>query len=207
MKRYIVGLVIAILPLLASADPSANYYHVREVHDGDSCKLYDPRDGVVFNVRLQGVDAPEIAPPPGVSRVRISPSDLSQPYAIESRNALASMVKDKYVSVDCSWGWSFNRRVCRLYLEGMNQTPLQDVGERLVLEGYAYAVDPIYEPPQAVAMAHHYGIWGLPHQEKPTEYRRRMREFQKAYTRSLELKPTRNLLHPWWNLSRIPKSD
>lgn len=103
LKR--LGLLALFVGLLLStaaaqsvpAPPTTKSYYgtVTDVHDGDSLTVVggSKKHPTTHKVRLEGIDAPEVAPPPGCKH------GPGQPYGEEAAASLAEMVLDKRVHV------------------------------------------------------------------------------------------------------------
>ncbi len=123
---------------------------VKSCHDGDTCKFKVQNN--TLNVRLSGIDAPEI----------------NQPLGKESRNFLFKLLDGQKVELNCK-GMSHKRQVCTVYANGA------DVGIEMVKNGYAYdAVQyskGFYTPYQEQAALKKVGVWALKNQQSPYCYR------------------------------------
>ncbi len=82
-------------------------------HDGDTCKA--EVKGRTVNVRLAGIDAPEI----------------EQAEWLAAKNFLESKILKKTLEFNCN-GKSYDRIVCYLTLEGL------DINEEMVRSGFAF---------------------------------------------------------------------
>lgn len=162
---------IAALLVLLSVVASADAETVCSVYDGDTLRLCSGR-----TVRLLGVDAPEVKPPPG-TRARRS-LDKRQPYATTARDELRRLVLHRPVGLACDGTQTHKRQVCRVLVQGV------DVGERLIWLGLAYHerrytsgdLTRRYRAAQWVALQGKRGVWRLPQGgERPWNYRRRLR--------------------------------
>lgn len=122
--------------LLAFASPAMAERFV-SCHDGDTCTLESG-----LRVRFAGIDAPE----------------MGQPFALESRDYLSLMVIGRESRLVCS-GWSYKRRVCDVFVNGM------DVQKELVGWGLAYDYVKYsagqYQNAQAFAQKMGRGVWSL----------------------------------------------
>ncbi len=130
MKK--IALLLGISMVLASP---AMAERLVSCHDGDTCTLEDG-----LRVRLSGIDAPEIG----------------QPFAAEARDYLSRMVVGRESTLECS-GWSYKRRVCDVFVNGM------DVQKELVGWGLAYDYAKYsggkYQNAQTFAQKMRRGVW------------------------------------------------
>jgi len=99
-------LLLSILVVMAT--PPVNAEHICSVHDGDTFTICDGR-----RVRVAGIDAPEI----------------DQPFGIESRNYLRSLIQDQDVKLECDGSKSYSRIVC---------TPYVSIESLMVRAGFAF---------------------------------------------------------------------
>lgn len=86
---------------------------VQKCHDGDTCRILVGNK--VAKVRFAGIDCPE----------------LSQKYGKDARNFTESLIKNKYVNLECD-GKSFDRITCTVFLGDKN------VNEMIAQHGWAY---------------------------------------------------------------------
>jgi endonuclease YncB( thermonuclease family) len=124
------------------------------VADGDSLTL--DSDGVIHEVRLSGIDAPE----------------LKQDQGRAAKAALAAMVQGKWVTFTDSGQDSYHRNLVRLYVDGM------DVNLQLVMQGFAwhyhaYSKDPALAAAEQEAKMHRRGLWSQANPVPPWNWRRR----------------------------------
>jgi endonuclease YncB( thermonuclease family) len=141
------ALVILLGLLMALASPAMAERFV-SCHDGDTCTLEDG-----LSIRFAGIDAPEIG----------------QPFAKESRDYLSRMLVGRESTLGCS-GWSYKRRVCDVFVNGM------DVQKELVGWGLAYDYAKYsggkYLNAQAFAQKMRRGVWVAPEGGiRPWDYR------------------------------------
>jgi endonuclease YncB( thermonuclease family) len=134
-------------------------------HDGDTCRL-KIENGLWLNVRLAGIDAPEVA------GGRKKPG---QPFGNESRDFLNQQIKAKTVTVRQTDLDPFNRPVVELLTaDGTN------INRQMIRTGYAEAyrgktrrldISP-YLADEAVAKSSKAGIWGLKDYVSPGAFRK-----------------------------------
>lgn len=128
------------------------------VVDGDTAQFL--KDGVVTNVRLDGIDAPELA----------------QNFGEEAKAALSAYVLGKNVLLDKRSTDKYGRIVARLYYPGPH-----DASQSMVFSGYAWWFRE-YAPDdrrlmewEGQARAERRGLWGRPPIEAPWDWRAAMR--------------------------------
>jgi|GEM_PF-1727718 len=148
-------------------------------HDGDTCTGKTP-EGLLIQLRLLGLDAPEVAPPGSFRRRRSSPP---QPYALSSRDELCRRVVGRILPVEIR-GSDPYRRYLAIVWDGTRPSGVS-INESLIREGYAFAYRAKFvdsdirrwaESAELGAQRDRRGLWGT--QEKPlnpSEYRRLMR--------------------------------
>jgi endonuclease YncB( thermonuclease family) len=145
---------------------------VVSVHDGDTLKT-----DTNISVRLFGIDAPELHPPPG-TRALLS-EDASQPFSAEAQTALSNWVLGKSVILECQHGRSHKRQVCTVSLENGEDVAANLIGLGLAVEDPHFSNR--YQSIQTKAIAKGLGLWGLANGgERPWDYRRRLRLRAKA---------------------------
>lgn len=131
----------------------AALHRVVHVKDGDSLTLES--DGVIHEVRLSGIDAPE----------------LSQDHGHAAKAALAEMVRGKRVAFTDSGQDSYHRNLVHLYVDGV------DVNMHMVIRGLAwhyraYSQDPRLAAAEQDARAHRRGLWSQRDPVPPWAWRR-----------------------------------
>lgn len=133
-------------------------------HDGDTCRI-KINDSIWLNVRLAGVDAPEIA---GFKK-----KDISQPLGVESRDFLNILLKDKTVSLRQIDLDIYNRPVVEIFFEKqLVNTLLLEKGLSEVYQGKTKRLDkPQYISSEEKAKKAKIGIWGLKDYTSPKEFR------------------------------------
>ena len=173
-KRFqaLLGYVLVVLacsgPALAAA-PSSSYTPftatgtVVSNHDGDTFKLQTPDRGIL-TVRFSGMDTPE----------------TGQAFWKSARRALARLVKDQQVTVNC-YKKSHDREVCRVFAGPVNRE--QDVGLEMVSLGMAWhafqfaheqteAEREAYKAAEEKARLRKVGLWSEPDPMAPWECRK-----------------------------------
>jgi endonuclease YncB( thermonuclease family) len=132
--------------------PAARTWRVVGVYDGDSLTCLD-EGSQQQKVRLAGIDAPE----------------SGQPFAKESRDALAALVFGRTVEVVDEGRDPTGRVVARVSANG------SDVARQLVASGNAWCApsntDPALVAAQSAAQAARLGIWSQATPTAPWDYR------------------------------------
>ncbi|HXD42999.1 MAG TPA: thermonuclease family protein [Ramlibacter sp.] len=129
---------------------------VTHVTDGDSLWVRPASGGAPRQIRLQGIDAPEIC----------------QAFGVASRNALAAHVLHRRVAVASRARDGYQRVLGRVSVNG------EDLGAWLVSRGlawsdrYRHRPGP-YEPQEARARAARLGLWADGTPLLPREFRKR----------------------------------
>lgn len=149
--------VAAILAVSAWANAQAETYeNVRSLYvaDGDTVKMAFS-DGREAWVRLSEIDAPE----------------KGQPYGLESKAALASLLNARAVTLQVQGTDQYGRVLATLYVDG------RTINDELVREGAAwvygrYAKRPILYSIQDEAKKGRYGLWSDPAPIEPWIWRR-----------------------------------
>ncbi len=149
--------VLLLLALLAGLPASARPLHgvVSHVTDGDTLWVRPAGDRAPVQVRMQGLDAPEIC----------------QAFGTQARDALAARVLHRTLRVSTRARDRYQRSVGSVSLEG------QDVGAWLVQRGYAWSAryrgrPGPYAEEEAQARQGRIGLWAASAVE-PRNFRRR----------------------------------
>lgn len=116
MKRFAAVVVLFAWGVAMAASPAALQGTVSEVYDGDTV-LVNPVSGAPFQVRLVGIDAPE----------------MCQSWGPESKAALKEWVLDRLVTITPAGRAEKGRIGGTLHLEGAN------INSRMVEEGHAWS--------------------------------------------------------------------
>jgi micrococcal nuclease len=129
---------------------------VTHVTDGDSLWIRPDGGGPAREVRLQGIDAPEIC----------------QAFGPQSREALAARVLNRTVMVSSRARDSYQRTLARVSTGG------QDLNGWLVTNGYAWSYHSRrnagpYAAEEARAREARRGLWSQPGAIEPREFRKR----------------------------------
>jgi endonuclease YncB( thermonuclease family) len=129
---------------------------VTACHDGDTCTAIATKDGARIQVRLHGVDAPE----------------LDQPFGTQARTMMSALVIGRHVDLHPA-GHNHDRLVADVVLrDGRNVAAL------LVTEGAAWVdarhnTDPTAPTRQAAAQQARRGLWRDASAVPPWEWRER----------------------------------
>lgn len=156
MRALFVFLTAFLLALPTTAQRRDFTGTVTHVSDGDTLYVRPAGGGAPVAVRLQGIDAPEAC----------------QPFGAQARQALASRVLHKPVSVDVRGRDDYQRTLARVTLHG------QDVGAWLVFTGHAWSyryranAGP-YSQLEAQARQARRGLWAASGPMEPRQFRKR----------------------------------
>lgn len=155
-------MLFRVLLCLAHLVPAAHATNARtfratvtHVTDGDTVWVRPSWGGSALQVRLQGLDAPEIC----------------QRWGLQARSALQSRLLHQPVVVQARGRDDYGRTVARLLWTG------QDVGRSLVSSGLAWSYRSSrsagpYADLQAQARAGRRGLWSDPRPQEPRAFRR-----------------------------------
>lgn len=156
MRLFTRQLVVLLMLIFATATAMAKALDgvVSHVTDGDTLWLR-PASGPPVQVRLQGLDAPEIC----------------QPFGRQARQALAARVLHRTVRISVRARDKYHRSVGTLSLEG------EDVGAWLVAGGFAWSAryrgrDGPYARQELSARQGRIGLWAG-HAVEPRVFRQR----------------------------------
>jgi len=152
-------LLFALLIALAAPLHAFSFEgRVTRVKDGDSLMIYRPDVRRESEVRLAGIDAPELA----------------QPWGIQSRSALRRLIAGRTVRVEVTDRDRYNRLVGKLHL-GRTY-----VNARMAYDGNAWAFarylpDPQIRAGHDAARRAGRGLWSLPPDQRipPATWRAR----------------------------------
>jgi endonuclease YncB( thermonuclease family) len=137
---------------------------VIRVHDGDTVTLLSS-DGKKTNIRLQGIDAPE----------------LKQKYGAESQKNLERMVMNKQVTIVWTKQDKYRRTVGTIMLEGRDVNIEQvKAGLAWHFKKYEEEQDPAdrvtYSKAEEEARKAKLGLWQDPNPQQPGDYRVQVKE-------------------------------
>ncbi len=162
LRRAIAACLACLLlaQLAGTAPAAARSFEavVLRVKDGDSIVVRESRTRRVHEVRLAGIDAPE----------------LGQPWGIQSRTALRRLVDGRLVTVEVTDRDRYGRLVARVWL-GRTY-----VNAAMTASGHAWAYGR-FLPDAAIRSGHDEarragrGLWSLPPEERlpPATWRAR----------------------------------
>ncbi len=147
---------------------------VTKVSDGDTIHITTPEQ-TKLKVRLYGIDAPET---PKINRQSGKVHQPGQPFSEEAQKALKDKIMGKQVKLEILDIDKYRRMVGIVWLNDRN------INLEMIREGYAEAFIEYLKPPYRVeflkaeqeARAGGKNIWSLPGHERPTEYRKRLKE-------------------------------
>jgi len=155
----------ALFPAKATDTLAGRAIHV---DDGDTIALLVPGNDKI-KVRLASIDAPESA------HTNREKGRVGQPFSENSKRALAAMVKGKDVQARCHDTDRYGRRVCSLYVQGL------DVNAEMVRAGWAWANtsgngrylrDRTFIGLQEQARSERRGLWAGHSQVAPWDWRK-----------------------------------
>ncbi len=148
----------ALLLLMVSLAAGARDFEgvVTHVTDGDSLWIRPSAGAKPRQVRVEGIDAPEIC----------------QIWGVQAREAFAARVLNRRVKVQSRRRDDYQRQLGRLTLEGG-----EDVGAWMVTRGHAwsyrYRKNPgPYAQQEAQAIAARRGLWAQPGAISPRDFRK-----------------------------------
>lgn len=154
LARLVVLAACLLLPALA-AQARVLQGIVTHVVDGDSIWVR-PASGVAIEIRLQGIDAPEIC----------------QAFGAQARDALAGLALHRPVTVTTRARDRYERTLARVSVGS------QDIGSWMVARGYAWSngwrrSGGPYAQQQEQARAARLGLWSSGRAQPPREFRKR----------------------------------
>jgi micrococcal nuclease len=147
--------LLAAVPWSPAADPSADITgKVVRVHDGDTLTLLKTGSHKHLQIRLEGIDAPE----------------MDQSFGNESRLALDGMVYSRQVTIHPVTIDKYGRTIARVFLGTL------DVNLEMVRLGFAWRYDHYsQEPALGFAQEHarelKWGLWQERHPVPPWDWR------------------------------------
>ena len=139
---------------------------VDHCHDGDTCTVV-LASGLSFNVRLAGIDAPE------VGRYG-NPAGDGQPMGLTSRDALINLVVNKkniflrQIDLD-----RYNRPIVEIFVTGeLINVKMLEIGMAERYTGKTKGIDSAkYELAETKSKNGKVGIWSIPHYVSPKIWR------------------------------------
>lgn len=159
--RLVRSVLVATLAVFLAGAPAAAAIltgEVVRVKDGDSLMLYRPDVKRTSEVRLAGIDAPELA----------------QPWGLQARSALRRKVEGRTVRVEVTDRDRYGRLVARLWVGPTY------VNSYMAQHGHAWAFDRYLKDrrirdAQTLARREKRGLWALPPEDRlpPPSWRER----------------------------------
>lgn len=155
MKPRLLPILLFALAAACGAQARTLNGVVSHVTDGDSVWVRPPGGGSALQVRLQGIDAPEIC----------------QAFGKQARDALAAHLLRRQVRVNIRARDVYQRSVGRISFQG------KDVGAWLVGNGYAWSTRyqkraGAYAREEEQARAARLGLWAAPNPLEPRVFRK-----------------------------------
>ena len=147
--RFLLLSVLLCFPGVCVSQQYQNVTVIR-IHDGDTITT-EIAKGKRIQVRLSGIDAPEI----------------KQEYGIESRNALISILKNETPTLDCFKTDRYQRKVCRIFTSAGTDVPLEMITTGNAWWYKSYAKDQTaeerekYSVAEESARSQQRGLWSL----------------------------------------------
>ena len=155
-KVLLWTLVMAVCVAHAASTGSDWQGTVSHVTDGDTLWVRPLGGGEPRNIRVQGIDAPEIC----------------QLYGETARSALTAQVLGQWVQVDVQRVDQYGRLLARVTLQG------QDVGAWMVTQGHAWSYryrrdGGPYAAQESQARSQGRGLFASTDAERPRDFRKR----------------------------------
>ena len=156
---------------------------VTDVHDGDTIKVAVAGEPDKIEIRLYGIDAPEIKVSTKTvngKRVETKYDKGSQPYGFTSRAMLSQLVYGKKVTVITETNAkTYGRTVARIKCDGVDiNTKMVQIGAAHWYEQYAKN-DTQLQSAQTKAKSAKLGIWSDPNAIAPWEFRKQKKAVTK----------------------------
>jgi micrococcal nuclease len=151
----LLAAILLLLPAAVLPQPRGFAAVVTHVTDGDTVWVRPTRGGRRLEVRLAGIDAPEIC----------------QRFGEQSREALAQQILRRRVLIEEQGRDDYGRVIARVHRSG------EDVGGWLVAHGLAWSPGfrrqpGPYDAQQSQARQARRGLWASPHPLEPRTFRR-----------------------------------
>jgi len=141
---------------------------INDCHDGDTCQV-TTESGLWFNVRLAGIDAPEISSAKSKSHM------ASQPLADEARDKLLELIRSgKELKINQLDMDPYNRAVVEIHVGGESvNLKLLELGLAERYRGKSKLLDQSrYRKAEQSARLAKRGIWGLKQYQSPSQWRK-----------------------------------
>jgi endonuclease YncB( thermonuclease family) len=160
VMNTLISIVVVAVSLYSPAFADEVRGRVVAIADGDTLTILDANKDQ-HRILLAGIDAPE----------------KNQPFGNQSKDNLSRLVHSKAVVADCYKIDRYQRRICRVHLDGVD-IPLAQVTSGLAwwYRTYSSEQTPVeradYERAEASAVAAHGGLWGETNPIPPWEWRK-----------------------------------
>lgn len=154
--KVLLSVVLICLGLVVHSGQT--YFYVMKVYSGDRIRVVDI-DGKQFDVRLCGIDAPEVG----------------QPFGKESTKYLMQMVqKKKFVHMEGLRFFKDGSAESTAILHSIHTSDTENINRSMIESGMAWDVskDSRYANEQRDAKKEHLGLWGSFPQVRPSEWRK-----------------------------------
>ena len=156
LMRMFCVLFLMMLPSAQAAMSTSWTGTVTHVTDGDTVWVRPMNGDAPRNIRIVGIDAPEIC----------------QPFGAEAKAALSNRVLGQYVQVRGHALDQYGRQLARIHFQG------QDMGAWMVSQGLAWSYGQQrhrggYAAYEAQARQHQLGLFSQAQSEEPRRFRRR----------------------------------
>ena len=156
---------------------------VTDVHDGDTIKVTVAGEPDKIEIRLYGIDSPEIKTSTKTvdgKRVETKYDKGTQPYGFTARAKLSQLVYGKKVTVITETNAkTFGRIVARIKCDGVDiNTKMVETGMAWWYEAYAKH-DTELQSAQIKAKSAKLGVWSVPDAIAPWEFRKQKKAVTK----------------------------
>jgi micrococcal nuclease len=156
MNARWISLCVCLFLLVACRSDKASQGRVLSIHDGDSLRLA-MNDGSLVEVRLNGIDAPELA----------------QPFGIASRDFLREMAEDKPVRLESHGKDRYERTLGVVHLDGGESLNQAQLRAGLAWHFKRYSSDTTLADLESDARARGAGLWSEKDPVPPWDFRAR----------------------------------
>jgi endonuclease YncB( thermonuclease family) len=152
---------------------------VTDVHDGDTIKVAVAGEPEKIEIRLYGIDAPEIKTSTKTvdgKRVETKYNNGTQPYGFTARAKLSQLVYGKKVTVITETNArTYGRTVARIKCEGLDiNLKMVEIGMAWWYQAYAKN-DTQLQSAQTQAKAARRGLWSEPLVIAPWDFRKKLK--------------------------------
>lgn len=149
-----ISLAFALALAFGTVHAQSQQYRVIGVSDGDTIRVLSG-DRHQIKCRMFGIDAPE----------------SSQDYGQRSKAALSDAIFRKMVRVDILDQDQYGRRVCRIFLNGVDINKLQ-LQRGMAWHEKRYSQDAAYSQAESAARQQRLGLWSDANPTPPWSFRR-----------------------------------